>query len=141
MLELQLKKEYSVFIEEYESLNHMEEIPEENLAQSLYYLPHNTGTKSDNLTIKTQVVIDTFATTTSGLSLNDIIIQNPTLHNELYLILIRFWFHLIVLIADVEKMYQQVRVSHENSNLQCLVSLSVISTSSVETLSIDNCDL
>ncbi|GFS98549.1 integrase catalytic domain-containing protein [Trichonephila clavipes] len=64
---------YSEFLEEYESLGHMQGIPDNCYSPINYYLPHHGVFKSQNNSTKLLVVFDGSAPTTSGRSLNDIL--------------------------------------------------------------------
>lgn len=112
-----LAKSYDDFMKEYISMGHMEIVSEPG-DEMCYYLPHHAVVKSDSLTTKTRVVFDASAITSSGLSLNDIMLRGPTVQSDLYSILLRFRTHDVVLTADVEKMYRQVSVAQEDQDLQ-----------------------
>lgn len=67
-----LKKEYTKFIHEYESLGHMRELQDiDTNATPQYYLPHHCVVKEENSTTKLRIVFDASCKTTSGVSLND----------------------------------------------------------------------
>jgi hypothetical protein len=68
-----LAKTYNDFILKYLSMGHMEKI-EDPIKEGCYYLPHHAVIKQNSLTTKTRVVFDAPAVTTSGLSLNDILL-------------------------------------------------------------------
>ncbi|XP_050303742.1 uncharacterized protein LOC126741390 [Anthonomus grandis grandis] len=72
-------------------------------------------------TTKLRVVFDGSCPTTTGISLNNILMIGPTIQDELFSILVRFRQHTIVITADVAKMYRQVKVSEEQLDLQRIV--------------------
>ncbi|XP_025829218.1 uncharacterized protein LOC112904129 [Agrilus planipennis] len=114
--------EYSRFLEEYESLNHMTKIDFDSInPNKSYFLPHHAVMKESSTTTKLRVVFDGSAKTTSGHSLNDILMVGPNVQEDLLSILIRFRKHSIVLTGDIEKMYRQVLVQEDQRNLQIIL--------------------
>ncbi|XP_050072649.1 uncharacterized protein LOC126560738 [Anopheles maculipalpis] len=102
--------EYKKFMSEYESLGHMRKLTEP-VDHSIphYYIPHHAVVKETSTTTKVRVVFDASCNTTSGYSLNDTLLIGPTVQDDLFTIILRFRKHAIALVADVEKMYRQVR--------------------------------
>jgi len=101
-----LKREYSKVLEKYLSLNHMSLI--ENPDDDGYYMPHHAVIKNSSNTTKVRVVFDASAQTTTGVSLNDILLTGPTIQDKLFFHLLRFRTYKYVITADIEKMYRQV---------------------------------
>lgn len=117
--DLELKKDYGLFMEEYIKLNHMTAIHANQEEDSTsYYIPHHPVVTSSNGQRKLRVVFDASAKTSSGKSLNDILLVGPTIQQTLFSIVLRFRQHQYVLTADVVKMYRQVNISEEQRNLQ-----------------------
>ncbi|GFV14947.1 integrase catalytic domain-containing protein [Trichonephila clavipes] len=88
--------QYRDFMQEYLTLGHMELVPKNDYAKrEAYYLPHHAVLR-DSSTTKLRVVFDASAKSTSGYSLNDI----------------------LMLCADLEKMFRQIRISSEDTNWQ-----------------------
>lgn len=114
-----LAQEYKRFMSEYLELGYMEEAGDTDIPT--YYLPHHSVTKSDSLTTKVRVVFDGSATARSDLSLNDILVCGPPVQPELLSIVLRFRLHKFALVADIEKMYRQIRVAPEDCELQRIV--------------------
>jgi len=112
-----LNTDYKVFMKEYVDLGHMT-LAQEDTSVLSYYLPHHAVTKSDSITTKTRVVFDGSAVTSTGISLNDVMMRGATVQPDLIAILLRFRLHNIALTADIEKMYRQIRVHDEDCNLQ-----------------------
>ena len=83
-----------------------------------FYLPHHAVMKEDSLTTKIRVVFDGFAKSFSGTSLNDTLMVGSTLQDDLFTQLIRFRSRKYALIADMEKMYRQVKVHPEDTVYQ-----------------------
>lgn len=83
-----------------------------------YYIPHHSVFKSNILTTKMRVVFDSFATTKSDFTLNDILLCGPTVQPDLISITRRFRIHKTALTADITKTYRQIRVSPEDCDMQ-----------------------
>lgn len=113
-----LKVDYQKVIKEYLELGHMVKIEEE--AQSLY-LPHHAIIREDKDTTKVRVVYDASAKGSKGYSLNDCMLIGPTLQPDLRTLLIKWRSYKICIVGDIVKMYRQINVAEEHSNLQCIV--------------------
>lgn len=116
------KELYCNFMKEYLELGHMKKIiPDLNSKQVAYYLPHHGVLRENSLTTKLRTVFDASAPSTSGYSLNHLLMNGPILQENLFSILIRFRQHSIVVTADIEKMYRNVNISEEYLPLQRIV--------------------
>ena len=80
--------------------------------QNTWYLPHHAVT-NPNKPGKTRVVFDA-AASYNGTSLNDQLVTGPDLLNSLVGVIMRFRLHAVAMIADIEKMFLQVRVIEED---------------------------
>ncbi|XP_053964178.1 uncharacterized protein LOC128867103 [Anastrepha ludens] len=118
---IDLKLKYSAFIKEYLELNHMSLVTSAEAHECKYFLPHHCVVKEDSSTTKLRVVFDGSAVTTSGLSLNEILMAGPTIQPKLFDILIRFRTFPVALTGDICKMYRCVRVSAPDNMLQCIL--------------------
>ena len=110
---------YINFMKEYETLGHMERVPVDELTLPInrsFYLPHHAVLKTSSQTTKLRVVFDGSAKSSSGQSLNDLLLCGPTLQDDIFTHLCRLRFYPIVLLADVEKMYRQVFIDPEHRN-------------------------
>ena len=58
--------------------------------REVYFLPMNTVHKEDSTTSKLRIAFDASAKTTSGTSLNDHLLEGPTVHQPLIYILLQF---------------------------------------------------
>lgn len=114
----ELRMAYHKFMSEYLDMNQMELVTNVDSNSHTYYLPHHTVTKEDSITTKVRVVFDGSAPTSSGLSLNDVMLRGPTVQSSLFSILLRFRLHKIALTANVEKMYRQILVDPVDCKLQ-----------------------
>ena len=84
----------------------------QNSSSKTWYLPHH-AVISDKKPGKLRVVFDC-AARYQGESLNDKCKQGPDLNNKLVHVLLRFRQHELAIMADVEAMYYQVRVSEKD---------------------------
>lgn len=114
-----LRKMYSEFLKEYESLGHMTKlVSQAKFDNPAYYIPHLGVLDESRLTTKLRVVFDASARTTSGKSLNNILRVGPTIQDTLFTILIRFREYPIVMCADATKMYRQVWIQKNQRRYQ-----------------------
>ncbi|XP_062533922.1 uncharacterized protein LOC134202935, partial [Armigeres subalbatus] len=107
------KQRYVSFMQEYQELGHMKIVPQEEIdvdCSQSYYLPHHGVIKEESATTKLRVVFDGSAVTTSGTSLNDVLLDAPNINADLFEVLLRFRSYQVAFIADIEKMYRQVLV-------------------------------
>lgn len=61
------------------------------------------------------------AATSSGMSLNDVMMTGPSLQQDISNILLRFRCHRYVLTADIKKMFRQIEVHEEDRQLQLIL--------------------
>jgi hypothetical protein len=113
--DVNLKKQYTKFINEYVSLGHMEKVRN---ADGAHYLPHHAVLKEDSTTTKLRVVFDGSAKTTNGISLNESMHVGPKILNDLTELILRWRTHAVVFIADVEKMYRQINIHPDHQKFQ-----------------------
>ncbi|XP_077268718.1 uncharacterized protein LOC143900848 [Temnothorax americanus] len=114
-----LRERYEHFLREYESMNHMMEIdvpPSED--STPFYLPHHGVYKNSDNLAKLRVVFDASCKSSSGLSLNDVLIVGPVVQQDLASILMRFRTFAYVFTADIVKMYRQILVAPSQTHLQ-----------------------
>lgn len=112
-----LKLEYTQFIQEYITLGHMS-LTNSNDSGVAYHLPHHAVIKQESESTKVRVVFDGSAPTSSGYSLNDILMTGPNMQDSLFAILIRARQYKFLLTGDIEKMYRQVLVDSGDRSLQ-----------------------
>ncbi|XP_025191576.1 uncharacterized protein LOC112591858 [Melanaphis sacchari] len=115
-----LKEEYFSFMKEYESLNHMERLDnnESENADQTCYLPHHAVRKDSSTSTKLRVVFDASCKTDNGISLNDVLLKGPVIQDELLYIISRFRTHNYVLTADIVKMYRQILMTNKHRDYQ-----------------------
>ena len=114
----ELKSKYVDAIDTYIEKGYARQIPSEELREEkelLWYLPHHPifhPRKPE----KVRVVFDC-AAKHKGVSLNDALMQGPDFTNSLVGVLTSFRMDSIVLLADVESMFNQVRVRPSDANM------------------------
>lgn len=117
--------EYKQFIQEYESLGHLEYVLDDEInhipLNSLYYLCHHPVFKLDSTTHTLRVVFDGSCKTSNGKSLNDNLLVGQPLQQELFCILLRFRLYQYVSSTDTTKMYRQVLIHPEHCNYQLIL--------------------
>lgn len=116
-LDQELLVRYSEFLKEYEHLGHMTQVNVNEVTEG-FYLPHHAVVKESNETTKVRVVFDASAKTSTGISLNDTLLNGPILQDTLYKLLLRFRSYSYVLTADIEKMFRQIRVHPDDRIFQ-----------------------
>ncbi len=112
---------YAQFMREYENLNHMELVSDENYCNSntlQYYLPHHCVFRPSSETTKIRVVFNASFKTSSNIALNDVLKTGPTIQPDLFSILLKFRKHKYAFSADIVKMYQQINVRVQDQDLQ-----------------------
>lgn len=83
-----------------------------------YFIPHHAVVKRENGKMKIRVVFDASAKSSSGFSLNDCLATSPKLQNDITDILLRSRFYKYLFIADIAKMYRQIRVNNADCTYQ-----------------------
>ncbi|KMQ88248.1 bel12-ag transposon polyprotein [Lasius niger] len=115
-----LKDKYTDFMQTYLDMGHMELVPDDmvrNDPNSCYLLHHAVVKPHDPLR-KIRVVFNALFKTSSGFSLNDRLLPGPKLQAELWLVLTRWRLFRVVFTTDIVKMFRQIRVNPEDTNLQ-----------------------
>lgn len=120
-----LKIEYTDFIHEYLELGHLSKSNHNFYPNSspspYYYLCHHAVIKQESESTKLRVVFDGSAPSTSGYSLNSILMVGPHIQDSIFSILIRARQYKYILTGDIEKMYRQVLVHNADRDLQLIV--------------------
>eukprot|EP00102_Acyrthosiphon_pisum_P018371 XP_008190100.1 PREDICTED: uncharacterized protein LOC103311961 [Acyrthosiphon pisum] len=101
---------YRKFMEDYLTLGHMKPAS----VPGKYFIPHHAVVKHEEKGLKIRVVFDASARSTSGRSLNDCLCTGPKLQTEISDVLLRSRFYRYVFVADIAKMYRQIRVREED---------------------------
>ena len=107
-----LEAKYKAVIDDYETKGYARKLsPEETTTKSniTWYLPHHP-VLNPNKPGRVRVVFDA-AARFAGTSLNDCLLQGPSLTNDICGVLMRFRQHPAAFTADIEAMFNQVRVT------------------------------
>lgn len=107
---------YKEFIAEYENLGHMQKVDNDLNCEGSYYLPHHGVYKPENMTTKLRVVFNASAPSTSGQSLNDLLLAGAVKEN-IFDIMVRFRTYKYAFTADIKKMYRQILIDESQRNL------------------------
>lgn len=111
----EFKAQYSAVINEYLALNHME-IVQDSDKNDCVYLPHHAVIKMDRSTTKLRIVFDAACTGNNGISLNHDLMVGPGLQPELRHIIMRWRHYPIGLVADIVKMYRQIKITKNQTD-------------------------
>lgn len=112
---------YHDFMDEYESLGHMQPLPLTLSNQNVNVLSHFFVKNVNSTTTPLRVVFDASCKTESGYSLNDILMVGPCLQAELFVHLIRFRSYNVAVVGDMSKMYRQILVDKDDRKYQCIL--------------------
>ena len=106
-------------MEVYLKLGHMELIPESEYAKKeAYYFPHHAVLREYSSTTKFRVVFDASSKSSTGYSLNDLLMIGSQVQNDLYPILLWFRTFVVAVCVDVEKMFCQIKVHPGDTDCQ-----------------------
>ncbi|XP_055543557.1 uncharacterized protein LOC129729100 [Wyeomyia smithii] len=115
----ELKNLYSQFVTEYIELGHCKILPEtETNSELVYYMPHHCVLRPGSSSTKLRVVFDASAKSSSGKSLNDLLMIGPSVQDSLFDIVLRFRFYRYAFTADVQKMYRMILVDERDTSFQ-----------------------
>lgn len=106
--------DYKKFIDDYLDNGYAKRIPltlTSERGDAKYFLPHHCVIREDSKSTKLRVVLDASMKTSTGYSLNDIVLKGFSVQPELFDILIRFRTYKFVLTSDIQKMFLQIKVN------------------------------
>ncbi len=101
----------------YLELKHAEVVPEPELGNDHYYLPVHGVFKDHSTTTKVRPVFDGSARTSTGASLNDLLLPGPNLYPHIEDILLMFRLHPIAFSADISKMFREIQLHSPERDL------------------------
>ncbi|XP_055590249.1 uncharacterized protein LOC129742374 [Uranotaenia lowii] len=141
-----LRKQYEEFMEEYLHMGHMHkvfELKNESGKKSYFesgnstlsnhschedqgpvkrcFLPHHPVVKEASTTTKVRVVFDASCKTSSGISLNDGLLNGPVIQDDLRSIILRCRTKQVMVVADIEKMFRQINIAEADRPLQSIL--------------------
>ena len=116
----ELQAEYTAVLQEYKTLNHMEEVPgtERGEKVSSFFLPHHAVVRPESTTTKLRVVFNASKKSKTGFSLNDVLHTGPILQTDILQIITNWRFYKFVFTGDIQKMYRQIWVHKEDRPYQ-----------------------
>lgn len=88
-----------------------------SIAENVVYLSHHEVLRKSAVSMKLRVVFDASFKTSSGMSLDELMI-GATLQDPIVNIVLRFRIYPIVLMADLKKMYRQILLHVNDQNYQ-----------------------
>ncbi|GFV75066.1 integrase catalytic domain-containing protein [Trichonephila clavipes] len=94
----------------------VEEHSDETSANNIYYLPHHGVFRPDKTTTKLRVVFNGSASTTSGLSLNDLLLKGEV-KEDIFEIMTRFRTHKYAFTTDIQMMFRQILIDPAQRDL------------------------
>ncbi|GFU92575.1 integrase catalytic domain-containing protein [Trichonephila clavipes] len=116
----QMENLYREFMQQYLDVGHMEKVEEhsdETIANNIcYYLPHHGVFRPDKTTTKLRVVFNGSASTTSGLSLNDLLLKSEV-KEDIFEIMTRFRTHKYAFTTDIQMMFRQILIDPAQRDL------------------------
>lgn len=114
---------YKKFMEEYQTLGHMTKLdkPNINVPESHYYLPHHGVLKECSSSTKLRTVFDGSSKTSTGVSLNDVLLTGRKLQTNICDILLNFRRHNIVFTCDIRQMYRQIFLHPDDQMFQLVL--------------------
>ena len=114
----ELLAEYSRIIDEQSSQEIISDVDPNAPVQvgRLHYLAHHPVVREDKQTTKVRIVYDASAKS-SGPSLNDCLHAGPSLTSEIPDVLMRFRYHQVALVADIEKAFLMVQVANADRDV------------------------
>ncbi|XP_035209895.1 uncharacterized protein LOC118184347 [Stegodyphus dumicola] len=112
---------YKEFMNEYLSLNHMEPAMPVDNCDTCYYIPHHAVYRPEKTSTRLRVVFDASCKSSSGYSLNSILLNGGTIQEDIFSIVSRFRKHRFAFSADIKQMYRQIFIHPSQRNLQRIV--------------------
>ncbi|GFT55901.1 integrase catalytic domain-containing protein [Trichonephila clavipes] len=111
---------YAVFFKEYEELGHLERVVETSEPPTHYYIPHHGVLLPEKLTTKLRIVFNGSSPTTTGISLNDILLKGEV-KEDVFETISRFRRHKFAFTTDIQKMYRQILINPDQQDLQRII--------------------
>ncbi|XP_063981076.1 uncharacterized protein LOC135164549 [Diachasmimorpha longicaudata] len=117
-----LKSDYIDNMRESIQLGHAVRIEAHEIRDKHCFLPYHVVIKDSSSTTKHRIVNNASAKTSTGVSLNDGLMVGAVVQDGSFEIALRFREHQIVFLADIEKMYKQIRLHPEDAQYQLILS-------------------
>ncbi len=107
-------EDYDKVFKEWEDLEIIEEVTDEENKQRGHYLPHHAVIKESSNTTKIRPVFDASAKDLAGYSLNDSLNSGPNLIELIPKLLIQFRIGKIGVTSDIEKAFLQISICDQD---------------------------
>ena len=118
-LDPELNSSYAKFMSEYQSLSHMQSIPDLEINSfDSYFIPHHGIFQGEK---KLRVVFNASARYGKGTSLNNVLHVGPALQTNVAVVISRWRFCQFAYIADIEKMYRQILIHPLDRKFQRII--------------------
>ncbi|GFY55468.1 integrase catalytic domain-containing protein [Trichonephila inaurata madagascariensis] len=111
---------YTKFIEEYLSLDHMEEIAniDDIASEEGFFLPHHGVLRARNRSRPLRVVFNGSQKTDLGISLNDVLCKGGVIQDDLFSIMLRARKHANFFSCDISCMFRQIEIHSHQRHFQ-----------------------
>ncbi|GFS66444.1 reverse transcriptase domain-containing protein [Trichonephila inaurata madagascariensis] len=114
------KDKYVEFLQEYEDLDHMQRVKDEEPGLH-FYIPHHAVICPESKTTRLRVVFDASCKSSNENSLNDIWFKGSTVQPNLFDILLICRKYVVAFSSDIKKMFRQTKVQeHQQDFLRIL---------------------
>ncbi|GFW88932.1 integrase catalytic domain-containing protein [Trichonephila clavipes] len=111
---------YAEFLKEYEELGLLERVVESSEPPTHYYIPHHGVLRPEKLTNKLRIVFNGSSPSTTGISLNDILLKGEV-KEDVFESISRFRRHKFAFTTDIQKMYRQILINPDQQDLQRII--------------------
>nr|XP_022909590.1 uncharacterized protein LOC111420786 [Onthophagus taurus] len=119
---VELRNDYTKFMNDYISSEHMSIISGESTKSPLaYYIPHHCVLRAESACTKLRVVFDASARSSNGKSLNDNLLIGPKLQQDIMKILLNFRCFKYAFICDIKQMYRQILHRPQDRDYQRII--------------------
>ena len=98
-----------------------------------HYLPHHAVLREDKKTTKCRIVYDA-SSKTVGPTLNNCLYSGPSLVSDICDVLIRFRYHRVAIVADIEKAFLMVNVAEHDHNVLRFLWINDINSESPQVI-------
>ena len=109
---------------EYLSLGHAELVSKSDLNKAVeltYYVPIHMVIKDSSTTTRYRPVFDASTQTTTGVSLNDLLLAGPSLYPLLNSLIHQFREHTVVFTGDISKMFRGIHLAPQERDYHCFL--------------------
>lgn len=116
----ELKQKYTAFMADYLESGHMRPVSADLGIEGRYFIPHHGVLNNNSSTTKLRAVFDASAPSSSGVSLNQVLMPGPKLQQNIEDIILRFRTHAVVFTCDIKQMYRQIRLHDDDCKYQTI---------------------